>query len=218
MRRFLGPVLATLLPAACVTQRLEAWVSGEVQVNPSGSIETPKSAWVEIKNVAGRADGVYRIGLDATAMEADVQWRAQQLAEGGHGNASAIVDRMLYLGPDHFEWWGRTYWRRPPPTGDAVVRLDVDEHEVPLDPDHLQDSAKAGVAVVRSDDDRIRLILFAPAGDGNGWTKLDEYPLGVGTQSSLRVVGFFLALPVTAALDLVTLPFQGIGCCLNAPR
>ena len=96
-----------------------------------------------------------------------------------------------------------------------MVRLDVDEHDVPIDPDHLRDTAKAGVAVVRSSEREIRLVLFAPASDGNGWTKIDEYPIGAGTQGSMRAVVFLVAIPVTAVLDLVTLPFQGIGCCLT---
>jgi hypothetical protein len=212
-------LIVALLPVACLTQHLGRWAGGEVEVDPSASIEYPRSAWVEIKNVEGLADGVYRLGLDAKAMEADVQWRAQTVATAGHGSVSSIVGRMLYLGKRDFDWWGRTVWSRRggPAVGDAVFRLDVDEHDVPIDPDHLRDTAKAGVAVVRSADREIRLILFEPATDGNGWTKIDEYPIGAGTQGSMRAVVFLVAIPVTAVLDLVTLPLQGIGCCWNYP-
>ena len=172
-----------LLSTGCVTTSLFAWSRDEVTV---------EGGMLRVKNVDTLPDGFYAIIGPAS-------WPQQSVVEAEDGilSLSPPIDLSVAKsssGPDAIEFRG----------------MDLSEAREPFRP--LGEVVMATVACVDRGPDRdYRVYVLRGDASRQRWVRLGTVDIGHGTQSAARGPLTWVALPVTAAVDLVTLPFLAVA-------
>lgn len=205
--------MMSVLPTSCITQTTWSWAADEVRVWSTQWREYPDVIIVIVKNIAGLRDGLYALCSDSSTAASIMTGHGT--VRGGAAIQGDDKNRIVFVRDFSDPWWGETYWRH---VSDSVTRIEVDDDERPVMPVRLAGRTNVGVAVVRSREMNYKVLVFKQGDDGNVWSKADEFPIGTGTQSRIRVIGAVLALPPSLALDVILFPVQAGGCCLAFPQ
>jgi hypothetical protein len=191
------------------------WAAGEVRIRSSRWDDQDKFIGLDIKNVSGLDDGFYAVYKDPNAAASIVRWRQ---SAGGPGPETRLVgNNLVYFGHSTVDWWGRNFWRRGQDRFHHPIEIELNEGGHPETPDRIPGHPTTGVALVRSPEKDYKVLLFESKKDGSRWLEPLEYPIGRGTQLSIRPLGAALVSPISIAIDILSFPFQGLGCCLSFP-
>jgi hypothetical protein len=172
-----------LLSTGCVTMDLFAWSRDEVTVDGSR---------LSVKNVDALPDDFYAIIGPASVPE-------QPVVEADDGILSLSAPIELSVA----KW----------PGGSGAIEfrgMDLSDARQPFLP--LGEVVLATVACVDRGPDRdYRVYVLRGDPSRQRWVRIGTVEIGHGTQSAARGPLSWVALPVTAAVDLVTLPFLAVG-------
>jgi hypothetical protein len=188
MRRLAMALVAgcAILSTGCVTTGLLGWSRDEVTV---------EGGLLSVKNVDTLPDDFY-------AIIGPESWPQQSVVEADDGilSLSPPIDLSVARnpgGPGAIEFRG----------------MDLSDAREPFLP--LGEVVKATVACVDRGPDRdYRVYLLRGDPSRQRWVRLGTVEIGHGTQSAARGPLSWVALPVTAVVDLVTLPFMFVGAML----
>jgi hypothetical protein len=196
--------LAACLHGCFLTNYAQLWSSSEVvlvgQRRPS-SAEFPPTLLLNIKNVAGKQDGLYSVAVIGSPIEGPAATSTSTQAPSG-GSSLELAARIGDLAVPYP--WMLTYAE--------AVELDlgdVTSGPTSEQPDSSQVEVAAGefgVRILRDDGDFIDVEIYEFDGARKSWAYVGRQAIGEGEQWSLRRGVGAVSLPLTLILDGVLIP------------
>jgi hypothetical protein len=175
-----------ILSTGCVTTGLFDWSRDEVTI---------AGHKLRVKNVEKLPDDFYEIVGPAS-------WPEQQVVEADDGilSLSPPIELSLTKG-------------RGGPGAIDFREMDLSEARQPFSP--RGEVVMATVACIdRGPDRNYRVQVLRGDSSRQRWVRIGTIEIGHGTQSAARAPLSWVALPVTAVVDLVTVPFLLVGAIL----